>query len=60
MVVDTLSREGAETLRDLIVSYWFARGYDVKVDVRQEVLFGKSMFVVRSDMRDGMPVRRRR
>jgi hypothetical protein len=58
MLLDTLSRRGAEALRARIEDYWHSRGFAVTVDIRIETLFGQPFWVVRSDLINGLPRRR--
>jgi hypothetical protein len=60
---DPSSNEGASALATRIVRYWRDRGFDVAVDVEpagytQQMRSG--YFVVRSDLRNGMPSRKHR
>jgi hypothetical protein len=58
MLRDTLSRTGAEELKARIEDYWHSRGFAVTVDIRTETLFGQFLWVVRSDLINGLPRRR--
>jgi hypothetical protein len=58
MLLDTLSRKGAEELASRIIDYWYRQGYDVTVDILPDALFGDRIWVVRSNMVNGMPRRR--
>jgi hypothetical protein len=59
MLRDTLSRRGAEDLKILIVDYWWRRGYDPTGDVRHLTVHGEGVWVVRSDLVNGLPIKRR-
>jgi hypothetical protein len=58
MLRDTLSRTGAEELKARIEDYWHSRGFAVTVDIAPDALFGDRIWVVRSDMINGLPRRR--
>ena len=58
MLQDYLSRRGAEELRTRIEDYWHSRGFAVTVDIAPDALFGERIWVVRSDMVNGLPRRR--
>jgi hypothetical protein len=58
MLRDTLSRSGAEYLAQRIASYWFSQGYVVETMVVPSSVFHDMVWVVRSNMINGLPRRR--
>lgn len=59
---DWCSRQGAEALRDAITHYWAQRGYAISahvVDSGFDMATRAGRYDVRSDMRNGLPIRRR-
>lgn len=57
---DSMTREGANAIRGVIMDYWRKRGHDVRVVVTTQTMrTANGSFtlpnVVRSDMRNGFP-----
>jgi len=56
---DTLSRIGAERIAAMIVDYWWRRGFDCVIRLEKSNVLGDTYWVVRSDLVNGMPRRKR-
>jgi len=55
---DNLSRDFALKQATEIKSYWFERGHECEVKVLVEVVDGEPIYVIRSNMVNGLPCRR--
>jgi hypothetical protein len=59
MIGDTLERLAAERLGAQIVDYWWRRGFDCAIRLERSRINDDNCWVVRSDMINGLPRRKR-